>query len=132
MAATRPTPKSSSPATKPPVTSRAVEQPAGATKGDKSVATVVSELWTLTIDYAKQEIKDPLTGLVSYVVWGIATMILLGIGSILLAIGALRALQTQTGSTFTGNLSWAPYGIVLAGAVVVLGVVGALIMRGKK
>lgn len=131
MAATRPTPKSSR-AASPPVTSRAVKQPSGATKGDKSVPTVLSELWSLTLDYAKQEIKDPLTGLVSYVVWGIATMILVGLGSILLAIGALRALQTQTGSTFTGSLSWAPYGIVLAGAVVVLGLVGALIMRGKK
>lgn len=126
MAATRPTPKSS----------RATVRPAGAEpvkkRGDKSVASVVSELWSLTIDYAKQEIKDPLTGLVAYVAWGIATMVLVGLGSILLAIGALRALQTQTGSTFTGSLSWAPYGIVLAGAVVVLASVGALIMRGKK
>ena len=127
MAATRPTPKSSTGATVRPAGARAAKR-----TGDKSVATVVSELWTLTIDYAKQEIKDPLTGLVAYVVWGIATMVLVGIGSILLAIGALRALQTETGSTFTGNLSWAPYGIVLAGAVVVLGAVGALIMRGKK
>ena len=117
MAATRPSAKSSA--------------TAGRT-GDKNVATVVSELWTLTIDYAKQEIKDPLTGLVSYVLWGVVTMLLVGAGSILLAIGGLRALQTETGSTFTGNLSWAPYGIVLAGAVVVLGVVGALIMRGRK
>ena len=100
-------------------------------RGQKSTATVVSELWTLTVDYAKQEIKDPLTGLVSYVLWGVVTMVLVGVGSILLAIGALRALQTQTGTTFTGNLSWAPYGIVLAGAMVVLGVVGAIIMRGK-
>lgn len=99
--------------------------------GDKGVATVVSELWALTVDYAKQEIKDPLTGLVSYVAWGVATMLLVGVGSILLAIGALRALQTETGSTFTGNWSWAPYGIVLAGSVVVLGAVGALIMRGR-
>ena len=128
MAATRPTPKSTSDATDRPAATRAEKKGTG----DKSVATVVSELWTLTIDYAKQEIKDPLTGLVSYVVWGIATMVLVGIGSILLAIGALRALQTQTGSTFTGSLSWAPYGIVLFGAVVVLGSVGALIMRGKK
>ena len=128
MAATRPTPKSTSDATVRPAATRAEKK----RTGDKSVATVVSELWTLTIDYAKQEIKDPLTGLVSYVVWGIATMVLVGIGSILLAIGALRALQTQTGSTFTGSLSWAPYGIVLVGAVVVLGSVGALIMRGKK
>jgi hypothetical protein len=122
VAATRPT-------RKPASTARAR---AGDRGGDKSVATVVSELWTLTVDYAKQEIKDPLTGLASYVAWGIATMLLVGIGSVLLAIGALRALQTQTGSTFTGSLSWAPYGIVLAGALVVLGLVGALIMRGKR
>jgi hypothetical protein len=128
VAATRPTPKSTSGAAVPPAATRAEKR----RTGDKSVATIVSELWTLTIDYAKQEIKDPLTGLVSYVVWGIATMILVGIGSILLAIGALRALQTQTGSTFTGSLSWAPYGIVLVGAMIVLGAVGALIMRGKK
>jgi hypothetical protein len=122
VATTRPTRKPSS-----------TTVPAGQTKrtGDKSIATVVSELWTLTVDYAKQEIKDPLTGLVSYVAWGVVTMLLLGAGSILLAIGALRALQTETGSTFTGNLSWAPYGIVIVGAVVVLGIVGALIMRGK-
>jgi hypothetical protein len=128
VAATRPTPKSTSGATVRPAATRAEKK----RTGDKGVATVVSELWTLTVDYAKQEIKDPLTGLVSYVVWGIATMVLVGIGSIQLAIGALRALQTQTGSTFTGSLSWAPYGIVLVGAVVVLGSVGALIMRGKK
>lgn len=127
MAATRPTPKASSRATVRPAASSAEKK-----RGDKSVATVVSELWSMTIDYAKQEIKDPLTGLVSYVAWGVVTMLLVGLGSILLAIGALRALQTETGSTFTGSLSWAPYGIVLAGAIVALGAVGALIMRGKK
>jgi len=113
-------------------TRKAIRTGVQGTSGDKSVATVVSELLTLTVDYAKQEIKDPLTGLVSYVLWGVVTMVLVGFGSILLTIGALRALQTQTGTTFTGNLSWAPYGIVLAGAVIVLGVVGAIIMRGKR
>lgn len=127
MAATRPTRKPSSRAIRPVGGERAPRP-----KGDKSIPTVVSELWTLTLGYAKQEIKDPLTGLVSYVAWGVVTMVLLGVGSILLAIGALRALQTETGSTFTGNLSWAPYGIVLVGAIVVLGLVGALIMRGKQ
>lgn len=111
MAATRPTPKS---------------QP------DKSVPQVASELWTLTIDYAKQEIKDPVRGLGSYLLWGSVSMLLIGIGVVLLAIGGLRALQTETGSTFTGNLSWVPYGIVLAGAVVVLGIVGTVMTRGKK
>lgn len=111
MASTRPTPTS---------------QP------DKSVPQVASELWNLTVDYAKQEIKDPVRGLGAYLVWGSLSMLLIGLGVVLLAIGGLRVLQTETGSTFTGNLSWAPYGIVLAGAVVVLGVVGTVMTRGKK
>lgn len=98
---------------------------------DKGVATVVSELWQLTVAYAKQEIRDPLVGLGAYLGWGIASMLLLGSGTILVTIGALRALQTETGSTFTGNLSWAPYLIVLAGSIVVLGLVGYVIIRPK-
>ena len=39
---------------------------------------------------------------------------------VLLAIGALRALQTETGTAFTGSLSFLPYAIVLFGATVVL------------
>ncbi|MGK2929033.1 MAG: hypothetical protein ACSLFO_05585 [Acidimicrobiales bacterium] len=93
---------------------------------------MASELWTLTVDYAKQEIRDPVRGLGSYLLWGSVAMLLIGLGMVLLAIGGLRALQTETGSTFTGNLSWAPYGIVLVGAVVVLGIVGVLVTKGKK
>lgn len=121
MAQTRPTAK------KKPirVTSRARAD-------DKSVTAVASEAWTLTVDYAKQEIKDPVDGLLRYVAWGALSMLLTGVGLVLLAIGGLRALQTETGSTFTGNWSWAPYGIVLVGAVLVLGIAMALIMRGKK
>lgn len=115
MAATRPTPKSASPGAPP----------------DKSVPQVASELWTLTVDYAKQEIRDPVRGLGSYLLWGSVAMLLIGLGMVLLAIGGLRALQTETGSTFTGNLSWAPYGIVLVGAVAVL-IVGVLVTKGKK
>lgn len=99
---------------------------------DKSVPEVVSELWTLAVDYAKQETIDPLKGLGRYLGFGIAAAATIGIGTVLLAIGALRALQTETGTTFTGNLSWAPYGIVLSGAVIVLGIVGAIITKGTK
>lgn len=99
---------------------------------DKSVQQVASEVWQLAVEYAKQEISDPVKGLGRYLAWGSVSMLLVGIGMVLLAIGALRALQTETGSTFTGSLSWAPYGIVLSGALVVLGLVGLIITKGKK
>lgn len=142
MTATRPKAKSKirlrgrSPAGRPPV-SGVTGAPTGKAAGggrsaDKSVPQVLSELWSLTVDYGKQEIRDPVRGLGSYLLWGAVSMLLVGLGMVLLAIGGLRALQTETGSTFTGSLSWAPYGIVLVGALIVLGIAGTAMTRGKK
>lgn len=99
---------------------------------DKSVPQVVSELWTLTVDYAKQEIKDPLKGLGSFLAWGIVSMSLIGVGAVLLALGMLRALQTETGSSFTGSLSFLPYLFVLITAVTVLVIGYVLIVKLKR
>ena len=133
MAATSPTPGTKKPTTANPKTKIRVKGGNGASgSSDKSVPKVASELWTLTIDYAKQEIKDPVKGLGTYLLWGSVSMLLVGFGMVLLAIGGLRALQTETGSTFTGSLTWAPYAIVLASAAVVLGIGVWLVLRGKK
>jgi hypothetical protein len=80
---------------------------------NKSVPQVVSELWGLTKDYARQETVEPLKGVGRYIAYGFAGAIVGSIGIILLLLSELRALQTETGSTFTGNLSWIPYLIVL-------------------
>ncbi len=45
----------------------------------------------------------------------------LGLGVILLMLAGLRALQTETSTTFTGNWSWAPYLIVVAAGLVLIG-----------
>ncbi len=118
--------------TEPTVKTKPIRVTSRSESPDKSVPQVVSELWTMTVDYAKQEIKDPLKGLGSYLLWGALSMLLVGLGMVLLAIGWLRALQTETGSRFTGNWSWAPYGIVLVGAMLVLGLVGVILTKGKK
>ena len=39
---------------------------------------------------------------------GSPASLLLGLGVVLLGVGGLRALQTETGETFTGDWSWAP------------------------
>ena len=83
----------------------------------KSIPEHSSELWALTKDYAKQETVDPLKGVGRYLAFGAAGATLIGFGVVLLMLAGLRALQTETGSTFTGNWSWLPYVIVLVVAV---------------
>lgn len=79
------------------------------------------ELWLMVRDYARQETIEPLKGLARFVAFGVAGSLLVGIGVTLLFLAGLRALQTETGTTFTGNWSWAPYLIVTVAAVVVAG-----------
>ncbi|MBV8949863.1 MAG: phage holin family protein [Actinobacteria bacterium] len=75
---------------------------------------VASELWDLVVGYFKQETLDPFKQLLRFVAFGVVGAFLLGCGVILLSVSALRALQTETGDTFGGNWSWAPYAIVTA------------------
>lgn len=93
---------------------------------DKSLPTLVTELWDLVRAYAKQETLEPLKGIGRWVGFGLAGSLFLGLGLLLLALGGLRALQTETGDVFDGNWSWAPYLIVLAACGIVL----ALVARG--
>jgi hypothetical protein len=88
---------------------------------EKSPQQTIQELKDLVVAYFKQETLDPLKGLGRYLAFGALGALLLGVGVFFLAIGGLRALQTETGSTFTGNWSWAPYGIVVFALLVAAG-----------
>jgi hypothetical protein len=79
---------------------------------------LVLELREMVVDYVKQETVVPLKQLGRYIGFGIVGSFLLGLGTVLLAVGGLRALQTETGTTFTGDWSWAPYGIVFVALMV--------------
>jgi Putative Actinobacterial Holin-X, holin superfamily III len=82
----------------------------------------IRELKELVIAYAKQETLDPLKGLGRYVAYGVGGALLIGTGVMFLAIGALRALEgDRRGPHFTGNWSWAPYAIVVVGALAIAG-----------
>jgi hypothetical protein len=86
---------------------------------DKPPQQTIQELRDLVIAYFKQEAVDPLKGLAQYLGFGVAGGLLLGFGVMFLGIGALRALQTETGDTFTKNWSWAPYAIVVVALVII-------------
>lgn len=80
---------------------------------DGSLPTLLGELWQLVVAYAKQETIGPLKNLGRFIAFGLAGSFALGIGTILLGLAALRALQTETGDVFDGNLSFLPYVITL-------------------
>ena len=89
---------------------------------ERSVVGRGQDVWELLVAYAKQETVEPLRGLQRWVAAGAGGSLLIATGVSLLLLACLRALQTETGTTFTGNWSWAPYLITLVGAAPVIGV----------
>ncbi len=87
------------------------------------------EIYDLVKSYAKQEIIEPLGGAGRWLGFGLLGSVLLMIGLTSMSLALLRALQEETGSTFTGNLSWAPHTITLVAIVIVAGVMATRIAR---
>lgn len=97
---------------------------------DKSLPTLAAELWDLVRAYAKQETVEPVKGLGRFIAFGVAGSVLLGMGTVLLALAGLRALQTETDGALDNHLSFVPYVIVLV--VCTLVIVWAVSRTAKK
>ena len=98
------------------------------TKKDKSLPGEAQELWQLVVGYAKQETLDPVKNLGRWVGFGLGGALLGSLGAVLLLLGALRLLQTETGEAFDGNLTFVPYLVVL----VVSGAIAAGAMKARE
>jgi len=95
---------------------------AGRDDEDESLPGQAKDLLQLVVGYAKQETLDPIKGLGRFLAFGLAGALVGSLGVVLLLLGALRLLQTETGSVFQGRLTWIPYLlVVIAGAGVVAG-----------
>lgn len=102
-----------------------------ATSDAKRTTDTIADLKDLVIAYAKQETVEPLRGLGRYLGYGIGGALLVALGVVFLGMAGLRALQTETGTTFTGNWSFAPYFIVLAGLAIIIALLARAITGGK-
>jgi ascorbate-specific PTS system EIIC-type component UlaA len=85
----------------------------------------------LVVEYVKQETLEPLKGLGRFIVFGVAGSVAFAAGFVIIAVGVLRLLQGETGTTFQGNLSWVPYVICAAGSIGVAAVAVASIRKGQ-
>src|SRR6185312_2667849 len=84
------------------------------------------DAFKLTVDYLKQEALEPLKGLGRFLLWGVVGSLAIAVGILLLLVGVLRLLQTETGTALTGDWSWVPYAVVI---VLGLGVIGVAVWR---
>lgn len=92
----------------------------------KSIPEIVQDLWDLLVAYARQETIEPLRNIGRYLAYGIGGMVVITLGVFMLALSALRALQTQTGDVFSGFWSWVPYVII---AIILSGLAALAISR---
>jgi hypothetical protein len=70
---------------------------------------LVTELRDMVVRYFREQTLVPLQQLGRYVGFGILGSLLLGFGVVFMGMAGLRALQDETGDTFSGDWSWVPY-----------------------
>ena len=94
----------------------------------KSQRTDLRGVFEESKTYLLSQTLQPMKDLARTLVYGIVGSLLVGIGFILGLIGLLRALQTETGTFFTGTYTFGPYlavfaaGMFVAAMVVFMGV----------
>ena len=74
--------------------------------------------------YLRQETVEPLRSAGRFLLFGLVGASLLGLGTVLLVVGGLRALQAS--APLDGSWSWVPY---LAAALVLVAVAGLTVSR---
>ena len=94
----------------------------GPDNGSHGLRHAGDDAFQLTVDYLKQETVEPLRGLGRFLYMGIAGSFFMAGGLLLILIGVLRLLQTETGSALTGDWSWVPYAVVVVLGIAVMGV----------
>ncbi len=103
----------------------------GTAKGLGGLRTSGGEALQLVIEYVKQETLTPLKGLGRFMLFGVAGSVSLAIGLVVLSVAFLRLLQGETGSTFTGHWSWAPYLLCTVLVIVVAAAAVLAVSRGQ-
>jgi hypothetical protein len=105
-------PASTPPSSTPPPASSAPAAsgpPTAAGRRPPPLPQLVTELRDLLVQYFREQTLVPLQKLGRYIGFGVLGSLLLGFGVVFVGMAGLRALQDETGDTFSGDWSWVPY-----------------------
>ncbi|MEY3389410.1 MAG: hypothetical protein RLZ74_1016 [Actinomycetota bacterium] len=94
----------------------------------RDTSTTFGDVVDLVRAYVRQQTVTPLRGVGRWVAFGLFGGILLVIGLVFLAMGALRGMQGI--AAFEGGLSFVPYFVVLVGSIVLIGITKGRISIG--
>ena len=94
----------------------------------RDTSTTFGDVVDLVRAYVRQQTVTPLRGVGRWVAFGLFGGILLVIGLVFLAMGALRGMQGI--AVFEGGLSFVPYFVVLVGSIVLIGITKGRISIG--
>lgn len=121
--------------------------PAAAKQSATRGATSAKDIFTLSIDYIKQETTEPLKGLKRYLVFGVAGGLLIAFASVLLVLSLLRGIQAgfayrhlkttavgvvRNNGPLSGSWTWAPYLLATVACVLGLGAIALSLTKAKK
>lgn len=99
------------------------------TKQDETPRSEVTEFVDLTKQYVLQETVGPLKSIGRNLAYGSAAAFMFSFSGVFALVGLLRVLQTETGTTFTGHLSWVPYVIIMGVGLALVALAGLLLLR---
>jgi hypothetical protein len=98
--------------------------------GGHGLRNAGDDAFQLTVDYLKQEVVQPLRGLGRFLYMGILGSFFLAFGILLILLGVLRLLQTETGTALDGDWSWVPYAVVVVLGIAIIAVAALRITAG--
>jgi hypothetical protein len=89
------------------------------------------ELFDLARRYLVQQTLAPLRRIAKGLAFGVAGAALVSLGAAIVLLGFLRLLEAETGRTFAGNWSFAPYLITAAAGAIFIATYAAAGLRSR-
>jgi len=100
--------------------------------GRESIRPGLDDLAALLRRYLVQETIGPLKAIAKGVLIALGGAALFALGGVIVLVGVLRVLESETGSAFAGNWSFVPYVVTAAAGLLLIGLAALVTFRSLR